>query len=166
MLFFLKVWRHRYALFYERKVFFYRTLLKLASFCNSICCLLWLCSKAVKSCFHKKWWWHTRCTWYRVKFWWWKSKDRKCYTCMHLKFHINPPYIVYVINFILSHTFFFSVSICSCLTIAYINELFAPLRNVYIWNYNATFIGIFSAWHWTKMFHTFKDIWRKKYLIY
>ena len=34
-----------------------------------------------------------------------KNKDRKCY--MHLKFHINPPYIVYVINCILTHTFFF-----------------------------------------------------------
>ena len=34
-----------------------------------------------------------------------KSKDRKCY--MYLKFHINPSYIVYVINCILTHAFFF-----------------------------------------------------------
>ena len=34
-----------------------------------------------------------------------KSKDRKC--CMHLKFHINPPYIVLVINLILTHTFLY-----------------------------------------------------------
>ena len=34
-----------------------------------------------------------------------ESKDRKCY--MYLKFHIYPPYIVSVINFILTHAFFF-----------------------------------------------------------
>ena len=34
---------------------------------------------------------------------------------MYLKFHINPPYIVYVINCILTHSFFFSVSIVICL---------------------------------------------------
>ena len=34
-----------------------------------------------------------------------KSKDRKWH--MHLKFHINPTYIVYVINSIVTHTFFF-----------------------------------------------------------
>ena len=38
-----------------------------------------------------------------------KTTDRKCYK--YLKFHINPPYIVYTINFILTHTFFFAVSI-------------------------------------------------------
>ena len=35
-----------------------------------------------------------------------KSKDRKCY--MYLKFHINPPYIVYIINCILTHTSIFN----------------------------------------------------------
>ena len=43
------------------------------------------------------------------KVWMKECKHRKCY--MHLKFHINTPYIVSVINFILTHTLsFFSVS--------------------------------------------------------
>ena len=71
---FWHVWRHRNALFYESKVFSYRTLPKLESYSDSICCYLWFCSRTVKSCFQKKWWWCSRCTWYRVKFWWLKVR--------------------------------------------------------------------------------------------
>ena len=52
----------------------YRTLPELASYSDSIKCLLWFCSRTVKSCFHKKWRWRTRCTWYRIKLWWWKAR--------------------------------------------------------------------------------------------
>ena len=34
-----------------------------------------------------------------------KSQEEKFF--MYLKFHINPHYIIYVINFILTHTIFF-----------------------------------------------------------
>ena len=92
------------------KCFSFCTLSKLASYSDSICCMLWFCSGGVKSCFNKK----------KIvmghkthvisrKILMMKSKDRKCY--MYLKFHINPPYIVYILNCILTHTFFFSVSI-------------------------------------------------------
>ena len=46
--------------------------------------------------------WRTRRTWYH-KILMMKGKDRKCY--LYLKLHINPPYIVYIINCILTHTF-------------------------------------------------------------
>ena len=77
---FWKVWRHRFALCYESKVFSYRSLPKLASYSDSVYCLLWFCSRAVKSCVYKRWWWRTRCLWYRVKCWWWKVRigNAKC----------------------------------------------------------------------------------------
>ena len=34
---------------------------------------------------------------------------------MYLNFHINPPYIVYVINRILTHTFFFPLVYMHCI---------------------------------------------------
>ena len=40
--------------FTKVKCFSYRTLRKLVSYSDSSCCLLWLCSRAVKSCFYKK----------------------------------------------------------------------------------------------------------------
>ena len=92
--------------FMKVKCFSFCTLPKLASYSDSICCMLWFCSGGVKSCFHKKWWWRTILKWYRVKFRWWKVRIGKA-IIMYSKFHINPPDIVYVINCILTHTFFF-----------------------------------------------------------
>ena len=65
--------------FMKVKCFSFCMLPKLASYSYSICCMLWFCSGGVKSCFHKKWWWRTRRTWYRVKFWWWKIRIGKLY---------------------------------------------------------------------------------------
>ena len=50
------------------------TLPKLASYSDSLCCMLWFCSGRVKCCFHKIWWWHTRrvILFTRDTFWWWK----------------------------------------------------------------------------------------------
>ena len=64
--------------FIKVKCFPFFTLPKLASYSDSICCMMWFCSGGVKSCFiKKKWWWRTRRTWYRVKFWWWKVRIGK-----------------------------------------------------------------------------------------
>ena len=75
------------------KCFSYRRLPKLASYSDSVRCMLWFSSKAVKSCFlkndvmmaHKM---HVVSRKILIM----KSKDRKCYIC--LKSDINPPYIV------------------------------------------------------------------------
>ena len=90
---FWKEWRHRYALFYDSKVFFLLFTTKTSVLQRfNLLHIVVLQRTSQKRFSYKKAWWHTRRTWYHVKFWWWKSKDRKCY--MYLKFHINPPYIV------------------------------------------------------------------------
>ena len=60
--------------FIKVKCFSFYTLSKLASYSDSICCMLWFCSGWVKSWIHKTWRWRTRRTWYCVKFWWWKVR--------------------------------------------------------------------------------------------
>ena len=92
--------------FMKVRCFSFVTLPKLASYSDSICCMLWFCSGGVKSCFHKKKMVMAHKTHViSRKILMMKNKDRKCY--MYLKFHINLPYIVYVIKCILTHTFFF-----------------------------------------------------------
>ena len=41
--------------FMKVKCFSFYTLRKLAFYSDSICCMLWLCSEGVKSCFHQTW---------------------------------------------------------------------------------------------------------------
>ena len=60
--------------FMKVKCVSFYTLPKLASYSDSICCMLWFWSGGVKNYFHKKWRWRTRCTCYRVKFWWLKVR--------------------------------------------------------------------------------------------
>ena len=69
-----KVWRHRYALFHESRVFFLLYATKTSALQRFNLLHVVFFSGGVKSCFHKKWWWRTRRTWYRVKFWWWKVR--------------------------------------------------------------------------------------------
>ena len=76
--------------FTKVKCFLCRTLRKLVSYSDSISCLLLFCSREVKSCFNNIVMEHTVYLISR-KVLMMKCKDRECY--MHLKFHINPPYI-------------------------------------------------------------------------
>ena len=91
---------HRYALFYESKVFFlsYATTSRFLQRFNLL--LLVVLHRAVNSCLKIVMELKMHVISHEVLMI--KSKDRICY--MHLKLHINPPYAV---NFILIHTFFF-----------------------------------------------------------
>ena len=112
---FVKTWCHRFAVLYESKVFSFRTLPRLASYSDSICCMLWFCSGWVKICFHKKGWWRSRPTWYRVKFRRWKVRIGNA---------------ICILNIILIRLILFKLSTLFYLTFSFFREFTYKVRDI------------------------------------